>query len=53
MEDAKLILDKLELLKKEIESIKEHLIDITLTRDDINSLNEAEEDLEKGKTKRL
>jgi len=27
--------------------------DVTLTQDDINSLNEAEEDLIKGRTKRL
>ncbi len=53
MENEELIISKLDILKQEIDFIKEHIIDITLTQEDIDSLNEAEEDLEKGRTKRL
>ena len=53
MGNEELIINKLDLLKREIDFIKEHIIDVTLTQDDINSLNEAEEDLKKGRTKRL
>ena len=53
MENEELIINKLDILKQEIDFIKEHIMDITLTQDDIDSLNEAEEDLKKGKTKRL
>ena len=53
MENEELIISKLDILSQEVNSVKEHLIDITLTRDDISSLNEAEEDLRKGKTERL
>ena len=53
MENEELIINKLDMLKREIDFIKEHLIDVTLTQDDIDSLNEAEEDLRKGRTKRL
>ncbi len=53
MEKENLILNKLDILKSEINYIKEHLIDVTLTNDDILSLKEAEIDLKEGKTKRL
>ena len=53
MENEELIINKLDILKQEIDFIKEHIIDVTLTQEDIDSLNEAEEDLEKGRTKRL
>jgi hypothetical protein len=53
MENEKLIINKLSLLEKEIGFIKEHIYDITLTRDDIISLHEAELDLKNKKTKRL
>jgi len=53
MENEELIINKLDALKQEIAFIKEHIIDVTLTQDDIDSLNEAEEDLKKGRTKRL
>ena len=53
MEEEKLIINKLDILKKEVDFIKEHILDITLTRDDIDSLRQAEEDLREGKTKRL
>ena len=53
MENEELIINKLDRLKQEIDFVKEHIVDITLTQDDISSLNEAEEDLRKGRTKRL
>ena len=53
MENEELIISKLDILKHEIDFIKEHLIDVTLTQDDVESLFEAEEDLKKGRTKRL
>jgi hypothetical protein len=53
MENEELIMNKLDVLKQEIDFIKEHLIDVTLTSDDIESLCESEEDLKKGRTKRL
>jgi len=53
MENEELIINKLDLLKQEIDFIKEHIIDVTLTQDDIDSLNEAEEDLKKVRTKKL
>ena len=53
MENEELIINKLNLLKQEIDFIKEHIVDITLTQDDVDSLCKAEEDLKKGRTKRL
>jgi len=53
MENEKLIINKLNSLEKEIDFIKEHIVDITLTKDDIDSLHTAEKDLKNRKTKRL
>jgi len=53
MESRELIIDRLDALKQDISFVKEHIIDVTLTQDDISSLNEGEEDLRKGTTKRL
>lgn len=53
MENEELIINKLDALKQEIDFISKHIVDVTLTQDDICSLNEAEEDLRKGRTKRL
>ena len=53
MENEEIIINKLDLLKQEIDFIKEHILDVILTQDDINSLCESEEDLKKGRTKRL
>ena len=50
MEKENLILNKLDILKAEIDSLREHIIDITLTADDIASIKDAEEDLRKGRT---
>ena len=53
VEESKLIIKKLDLIKTELDSLKEHLFDMTLTQDDIKSLEGAEKDLRSGKTKRL
>ena len=53
MENEGLIINKLDILKAELDNIREHIMDITLTADDLMSIKEAEEDLKKGKTKRL
>ncbi len=53
MENEALILSKLDSIKMEIEKIATRLDDITLTKEDILSVREAEEDYKKGKTKRL
>ena len=53
MVNEKLIINKLDLLTRDVEFIKEHIIDVTLTQDDVDSLKESEEDLRKGRTKRL
>ena len=53
MENEELIISKLDLLKAEIDSLKEHIIDVTFTAEDLQSIREAEEDLRKGRTKRL
>ena len=53
MGNEEIIISRLDLLRHEINFIKEHIIDVTLTQEDIDSLNEAEKDLRKGRTKRL
>jgi len=51
--DQKEIMEKLARLQTEINQIREYLEDIPLTKDDLESINEANDDLEKGKTRRL
>ena len=53
MENEKIIIGKLDVLKAELDGLREHIMNITLTSDDIVSIKEAEEDLRKGKTKRI
>jgi|TARA_Y100000310_G_C20465064_1_gene707210 riboflavin synthase alpha subunit len=53
MENETLILNKLDMLKAEVNLIREHIEDITLTQEDLDSLVDAEKDLKEGKTKRL
>lgn len=55
MDESKLILQKLDDIKSELSHIKEriHDIDCVLTDDDLESLKKADEELRKGKTKRL
>ncbi len=51
--NEELIISKLDTLRAEIDSLKEYVIDVTLSADDLQSIKKAEEDLEKGKTKKL
>ena len=53
--ETKLILNKLDDIKSELDSIKEPAIDIDLilTQDDINVLHTAENDLQQDKTRML
>ena len=52
--ENKLILEKLEEIKSELDYIKERIADTDiLTEDDVQSLKEAEKDLINRKTKRL
>jgi len=49
------IMKKLDNIKSELDFIKGHIndVDLVLTDDDREALEEAEHDLKKGKTKRL
>lgn len=53
--ETKQILEKLDMIKSELDYIKGHIVDVDviLTEEDIKSLQEAEEDLIKRQTKRL
>ena len=55
MEATKIIIDKLDNIKSELDYIKEHMVDVDtcLTDDDIQAIREAEQDFSEGKTKRL
>jgi len=55
IEVEKQIMAKLDEIKTELDYIKDHVVDLdlVLTEDDINSLEEAEKDLKAGKTKRI
>ena len=55
MENTTLILNKLDSIKKELDYIKQHMIDpdTILTSDDLEALHEAENDLKRGKLKRV
>lgn len=48
--DIREILIKIANLQKEVYVLKEHLEDITLSTEDIESLEEAEKDFREGKT---
>ena len=47
------ILKKLDIIQSDLKFIKEHVSDIVLTTDDEEALESAEQDYEKGRTKRL
>ncbi len=53
--ETKMIMDRLNEIKSELNYIKKHIVDvdIVLSEDDVESLNEAEEDLKKGRTVKL
>jgi hypothetical protein len=53
--ETKMIMDKLNEIKSEIDYIKKRVADVdtVLTTDDVESLKEAEQDLKDGKTVKL
>ena len=53
--ESKMIMEKLNEIKSELDFIKKRMVDVDtiLTSDDVESLKEAEEDLKKGKTVKL
>ncbi len=53
MENETQIMKKLDLIRQEIACLREQIADVSLTTDDISSIEEAERDLRSGKTKRL
>ena len=51
--ENKEVIERLARLQRDMDFLKEHIEDITLTDDDLLSIEEAEIDLKKGKTRRL
>ena len=53
--ETKIIMNKLNEIKTELDYIKKHMVDVdtVLTEDDVEALEEAEEDLKKGRTVKL
>jgi len=53
--ETEVILGKLDSIRDELNYIREHIgdIDVVLTDDDVNALQEAERDLKEGRTRRL
>ena len=53
--ESKAIIEKLEHIQSDLDYIKKHIadVDLVLTEDDLESLKKAEEDLKKGKAKRI
>ena len=51
--DAKEIMIKLVRLQTDMDYVREHIEDITLTEDDLEAIEEARMDLKEGKTRRL
>jgi len=49
MENEKLIMKELSKLRQDVDSIKEHIEDITLSQDDLEALEEYEKDKKEGK----
>ncbi len=47
------ILARLAALQADVRYVKEHIEDVSLIEDDIESIKEAKKDLQEGKTKRL
>jgi len=48
--DAEEIMSRLKKLQKDVNYIKEYIEDVTLTEDDLRSIEEAEKDYEEGRT---
>ena len=52
MESEQLILEKLEKIEKQVEDIREHMVDIDtiLDQEDFQAIEEAEKEFREGKT---
>lgn len=51
--NAKEIITKLARIQADMNYVKEHIEDITLTEDDLEAIKNAKKDLREGKTRRL
>jgi len=51
--DAKEIMTKLGRIQTDVNYVREHIEDIILTEDDLESIEESRRDLKEGKTRRL
>ena len=51
--NAKEIITKLARIQADMNYVKEHIEDITLTEDDFEAIKNAKKDLREGKTRRL
>jgi len=51
--DAREIMTKLARLQSDMDYVREHIEDITLTEDDLRSLEEAEKEYKEGRTTSL
>ena len=51
--DAKEIMTKLGRIQTDVNYVREHIEDITLTEDDLEAIEESKRDLKEGKTRRL
>lgn len=51
--DTREIVTRLARLQEDMNYVKEHIDDLTLTEDDLESIKQAREDLKEGKTRRL
>ena len=53
MESNEIVINKLDIIQHQLAKISEHIEDTALTVDDLKALEEAEQDLKEGKTRRL
>lgn len=53
MTNDEVIISKLDSIQKRVIAIQEYIEDTQLTEDDLKSLDEADEDFKKGRTKRI
>ena len=51
--DKNELMAKLEKIQEDMNYVREHIEDITLTEDDLEAIKEARKDLREGKTRRL
>jgi len=51
--NSKEILTKLAKIQKDMDYVRGHIEDITLTEDDLEAIENARKDLKEGKTRRL